>query len=283
MLKKIAAVLALGTASALPGSQALSVPQPPEYSMSADYDVTLLGLAVGSFHLELTMKDGQYRTSATVKPEGLASTFTSNSINAHGNGTGTIGHLIPAYSWVQQVSSKRTQLVEIKYQDGNPVSVQADPVYEVNQWTPTEEQKAGTADPLNAVVALMLMPTAGQGADACGTTIPIYDGKRRYNFLMQSEGEVEIDGGAGGYAGPALHCVIRYQRVAGWDPEHIAKASKTEIHVYMAPIGKTEGGGPGFYLPVRVWSDAEVGSVVAIPANVMINAKPWAEFFAEGG
>lgn len=40
---------------------------------------------------------------------------------------------------------------------------------------------------------------------------------------------------------------------------------------------------PAFYLPVRMWSDAEVGDVVAIPRKVTINGKDWAQFFADGG
>jgi hypothetical protein len=77
--------------------------------------------------------------------------------------------------------------------------------------------------------------------------------------------------------------VVSYRRIAGWDAEHVRKASKTRIEMFFAPIGKGASGGPAFYLPVRLWSSTEVGDVVAVPTRVLINGKDWGQFFAEGG
>ena len=284
MKKAILAVSAAALLTAAPSAQEPAPDAAPDYDIQVTYGVSLLGLSVGSMQLDIKFANGTYEAHAFVQPEGLASTFTSNTVNAVANGTGRLGEMQPFSSWIQQVSTKRTQTVSIQYKDGEPAQVEAVPVYEQRpEEKPTPEQIAGTYDPLGGVVAMMLMPGAGPGDKACGTTIPIYDGKRAYAFDMWSGGEQQVTRGAGGYNGPTLYCVAGYRRIAGWDAEHVRKASDTKIHVNFAPIGKGANGGPAFYLPVRMWSDAEVGDVVAIPSKVTINGKDWAQFFADGG
>ncbi len=258
-------------------------PAAPPYEIQITYGASLLGLAVGTIQLDLKLRDGTYEAHAYVRPDGLASTFSANTVNAVANGLGVLGQMQPNSSWIQQVSTKRTQTVTIQYEGGHPVGVEADPVYPVESFSPTPEQKAGTFDPLSGVVAMLLMPSAGPGDKACGASIPIYDGRRAYAFDMWTDGITEVTKGAGGYNGPALHCVMSYRRIAGWDAEHVRKASKTRIEMFFAPIGKGADGGPALYLPVRLWSSTEVGDVVAVPTRVLINGKDWGQFFAEGG
>lgn len=280
MLKKFAAAAALTAALAVPAARA----EAPDYTVVADYDAMALGLLVGTLHVELTLKDGAYEIVVQVEPAGVARPFTSNSVNSKATGTGEIGSMIPGYSWIQQYSPKRTQIVEMKYEDGYPTSVVADPVYPPSENDPTAAQKEGKiVDPLNAVMNLFLNAAAVDGK-GCGETIHVYDGRRRYDLPLTDGGIVDVTGGAGGYAGPAAHCSMGYVRIAGWAPDKLAKGSDTIVHLYAAPIGKTPGTDkPGFYLPVRMWSDTEYGTVVATPKRVTINGKDWAQFFAEGG
>ena len=281
MMKKT--IAAAGVAILMAGAQHAAQAASPSYEVDVDYDVSLLGLSIGSMKMSFVLKDGRYEARAFVKPEGLASTFTSNTVNAVANGEGRMGAMAPVYSWIQQINPKRTQTVQISFAGGAPVKVEAQPVYDVEPWTPTREQTKDTFDPVSGVVAMMLLPTAGAGDKACGDTIPIYDGKRRYNFDMWSDGMREVKRGAGGYGGPVLQCVASYRRIAGWNAEHIAKASNTKVNAWFAPIGRGENGGPAFYLPVRLWADAEIGDVVAIPRRVTINGMGWSEFFIRGG
>jgi hypothetical protein len=254
------------------------------YHIEIVYGVSALGLSVGSMTLKLDLADASYKAQAFVQPEGLASSFTSNTVSASTAGWGELGKMTPTGSWNQQVSSKRTQTVSITYKDGNPVSVVADPVYEQPEnERASEAEKTGTFDPLGGVIALMLLPGAGTGDQACGASIPVYDGKRAYAFDMWSGGMTSVKRGAGGYQGPVLSCVGTYRRIAGWDAKHMAKGTSTKINVQLAPIGKSANGGPAFYIPVRMWADADIGEVVAIPVKVTINGKDWAQFFADGG
>ena len=275
------AVLASGVGAAQ--SPAPAPAASPDYTITAVYNVSLLGLSVGQMRLEMTLKDGAYETKVYVEPKGLASTFTSNTVSAVAQGLGQMGTLKPRYSWVQQISTKRTQTVTLTFADGAAPAVNAEPVYTNIENPASDAQKAAAVDPVSGFVSMMLLPTAGPGDKACGDTIQIFDGKRLYAFDMWSDGVKDVKRGTGGYNGPALHCVASYRRIAGWGDKYLARESDTKIESYFAPIGKGPNGGPAFYLPVRLWGDAEVGDVVAIPASVTINGKDWGTFFAEGG
>lgn len=272
-----AASIGLGSAQTPPA------PKAPDYTISVVYKVSLLGLSVGEMRLEMTLQDGNYKTTVYVEPRGLASTFTSNTVSAVATGLGRLGELKPGQSWVQQVSSKRTQTVAMTFKDGAPPDVNADPVYRNIENPASDAQLATAVDPVSGFVSMMLMPTAGASDKACGTSIEIFDGKRLYAFDMWSSGMQEVRRGAGGYNGPVLYCVASYRRIAGWGDKYMARKSDTKIESYFAPIGRGANGGPAFYLPVRLWGSADVGDVVAIPASVTINGKDWATFFAEGG
>ena len=275
-------IAALSATALIWTPQAQTAPA-PAYTVNISYDVSLIGLSIGSMRMEFKLEGGTYHATAFIQPEGLASTFTSNTVNAVGNGKGVLGAMETFSSWIQQVSPKKTQTVQMQFDKGTPVSVDAQPAYDPSPDAPTEAQKAGTFDPVGGFVAMMLLPSAGAGDTACGTSIPIYDGRRAYAFDMWSGGEIEVTRGAGGYKGKVLYCVASYRRIAGWDARRMAKGSNTKIHGWFAPIGKGPDGGPAFYLPVRLWGDAEVGDAVAVPDNVTINGKPWEAFFAEGG
>lgn len=278
----LAAALFAGAATAAE-QPAAPKPATPNYTISAVYNVSLLGLSVGQMRLELTLKDGTYDAKVYAEPKGLASTFTSNTVSAAANGFGAIGMIKPANSWIQQVSTKRTQTVIMAFKDGASPDVTADPIYENIENPATDAQKIGAADPVGGLLSMFFQPNAGPGDKACGPGITIFDGKRLYAFDMWSDGMQDVKRGAGGYNGPVLHCVASYRRIAGWGDKYMARKSDTKVEAFFAPIGKGPNGGPAFYLPVRLWSDAEVGDVVAIPASVTINGKDWGQFFADGG
>jgi hypothetical protein len=272
----------LATALALPSAGAAAGPATPETTLAIVYDVSVLGLSIGEMKMEASFTESAYSVRAWVSPKGIASAITSNAITAAAQGAGGPGVLAPSYSQVIQTNSKKTQTVTMTYRDGLPAEVVAEPSYGEQPHAPTEEQMQGSIDPLSGVIALMLMPSATAEAP-CGTEVPVYDGRRRYSFDMSSAGWVTVEGsGVGGYTGVALHCMAKYRRIAGWDAERLARKTETVVDGYYAPIGQRADGLPLFYLPVRLWGDAEVGDVVARPKSVTINGMPWEQYFAQG-
>jgi hypothetical protein len=89
------------------------------------------------------------------------------------------------------------------------------------------------------------MPVSGSGdltgPDACNRTIPIYDGRQRYDLVLNYE-RTEMVKDVKGYAGPAARCRVDYRPVAGHRPnrKQVKELSENkEIFVWLAPIAGT--------------------------------------------
>ncbi len=280
-MKRYATALALAACAVPAGAQAPDAPPARPTTLAVTYDVSVLGLSIGEMRMEAEFTETTYAVKAWVEPQGIAAAITSNAITGASSGEGGPGVMRPAHSSIRQTSPKKEQLVTIRYEGAKPVSVVAEPSYGDQPYAPTEAQMAGTVDPLSGVIALMLMPSATADAP-CGTEVPIYDGRRRYSFDMTSAGWARVEGsGVAGYSGTALQCQAKYRRIAGWDPERLARPTETVVDGYFAPVGRRADGLPLFYLPIRLWGDAEVGDVVAVPKSVTIDGKPWDQYFAE--
>jgi hypothetical protein len=274
------AAVAAGPAGAEPVAAATAAAAEP-VNVEVTYDVSLLGMSVGTMRLRLQLEGDAYRAEVYVQPEGLAAEIAPNTINGVTTGHLAEGRALPDQSWVQQSKPDRTRTVQISYEGGTPVSLSVDPPYKVSPHAPTEADRQGTVDPISALVSTLLMPTVATGNTACGTSIPVYDGRRRYDFDLWFGGTKQIEKGAGGYRGEALYCVGTYHRIAGWRPDRIGPEYDTKIHAWYAPVGDAAGTVP-FYLPVRLWGESEVGDIVAIPTAVTVNGQPWQSFFSGG-
>jgi hypothetical protein len=276
MKKWSLAALALAVLTAGPAAA-----EPAQTKVEVTYDVSLLGLSVGSMQLRLTLDGDAYRAEVYVQPQGLAATIAPNTINGTTTGHISGGRALPDQSWVQQSKSGSIRTVQISYDGGTPALVSVDPPYKPWPFAPTPADWQGTVDPISALVSTILMPVAADAAAPCGGDIPVYDGRRRYNFDLWFGGVKQVKKGAGGYRGDALYCVGTYQRVAGWRPNRIGPKYDTKIHSWYAPVGAAAGVTP-FYLPVRLWGESEVGDIVAVPTSVTIDGRPWEEVFSGG-
>lgn len=281
----LAAALAIAAAGAapapMPEPSAVPAPDAAPTTIDVTYDVSLLGLSVGSMKMKLDLEDGRYRAEVYVQPEGLAATFAPNTISAVATGRAEGGHALPDQSWVRQSKSDGARIVQITYAGGEIASMSVDPAYKPFPYAPSESDRRGTTDALSGLISMLLMPTVADASNTCGDTLHIFDGKRRYDFMQWSGGARTVAKGAGGYRGPAIYCVGTYRRIAGWRPDRISPEYDTKIHGWYAPIGPS-GGTPVVFLPVRLWGESNVGDVVAVPTSVAINGRPWQEFFSGG-
>ena len=123
----------------------------------------------------------------------------------------------------------------------------------------TPEMTRGAVDPLSALLAALLKPDP---ATACSGRTPVFDGRRRYDTLPKVLGQANIEPRqAGAYRGPALHCELYIERIAGYSAKDFAKRRPEEpgFEVWFARL-------PGFpiLLPVKVFADTRYGETVAM-------------------
>ncbi len=122
----------------------------------------------------------------------------------------------------------------------------------------------GTQDPLSGVVGVLLAGLRGEG---CQRTVPVYDGRRRYDMLFADEGMRLVGASRNSvFAGTARQCRVSYTPIAGynrkpdspfWRRGGGGEEQRPPVDVWIAPV--TPGGPP---LPVRLETDSGLGSVV---------------------
>lgn len=76
-----------------------------------------------------------------------------------------------------------------------------------------QEMKDGALDPLSGVLQLLFNITANED---CAQTIPIYDGHRRFDLLLNNSGSRELDGeDYSVFSGEAARCMVDFKMLAG--------------------------------------------------------------------
>jgi hypothetical protein len=126
----------------------------------------------------------------------------------------------------------------------------------------TEANRQGIVDPLTAM--LFSGATAGEGLsqEACRHTLPIFDGRQRYDLKLSFKRMDKVTAEKG-YAGPVVVCSVGYEPIAG----HRASiplvkylSEGREMEITLAPVAGTR-----LLAPFRL-------SVVSMIANLVIEA-----------
>jgi len=116
---------------------------------------------------------------------------------------------------------------------------------------------AGTVDPFT-VLLKTLDGLAATGR--CEGTARIYDGRRRYDIVIEhlGNGQLEADR-PGAYAGPAVRCRLYAKKIGGFYRESTEWSSDEDEVERIAWIARL---GNGLWVPVRAEVSAPLGNVV---------------------
>lgn len=242
-------MLAFGAASfAVPASSA---------SLDARYDVSLLGLTLGTANLTGGIEGSAYKLDLTAKLTGLIGGFTGGrgSGAASGNLNGT--KLSPTSFAVSSASSSESRTVRMALDSNTVAAVEIEPPIDAkpDRVPLNDGHRRNVIDPLSA----FLMPVVGKGlANACNRTLQIFDGAARYDIKMSQSGtrEVKLEG----YSGPVAVCQVRYVPIAGHRSERPSTKFMIEnrdISTWLAPVA-----GTNVMVPVRVSVKTMIGTAV---------------------
>jgi hypothetical protein len=82
----------------------------------------------------------------------------------------------------------------------------------------------------------MLSRSASQKQNACAKTLPIFDGKMRYDLVFSYKGTRRMEDGA--YRGPLYVCRVKYVQIAGHKPskKNELDATTESTEVWMMPV-----------------------------------------------
>lgn len=268
----------LAAALALTGGHALATeaaPAPAAIPTAVDeiglsFDLYLAGVQLGQVTLDGRIKDNAYFARSTMRTAGVAESLYEAMIEADSAGLLDTAKLRPElYNSTYLGPSKKPEIVNMTFSPMGADSVFADPPVPQNRVPVTPEQRAGTVDPVSAMLLLASGVTASE-TNPCGTVLPVYDGRRRYDITLtfKEREDVSYDDG---YSGPALRCVMNYEQIAGHKPNINNNEPWPDIDVWLAPI--TSGtGGRTFLMPVRIAAETPVGVAVALATRFQVRA-----------
>ncbi len=229
------------------------------------YDISLLGLPIGSATLTGEAVAEKYKLEIRAKLTGLAGAVSGG--RGAGTATGTLGSGKPVNSSFAVTAANSTDQRTVRMTvEKNAVSGSeiAPPLEERPDRVPvTELHRRGIVDPISA----LLMPvSANDPRSACNRTIPIYDGAARYDIVLSYAGTKQVSGE--GFDGQAVMCAVRYTPIAGHRNRKPVKfmAENRDIQVWLVPVS-----GTAQMLPFRISVKTMIGTAVIEASKFVVD------------
>jgi hypothetical protein len=250
-----AAALILAAAAASGG------PAHGQGRFEAHYSVTIAGIPVGQGVWVADIAEDQYTTAASGRVTGLARVLTDGEGYGAARGRVHSGRLAPTSYAVTVMADRRPDEVRMAFAAGG--------VKDLHVWPPipdapdrvpiTDAHRRGVMDPLSA--GILFVGGGGEvvSQDACRRTVPIFDGRQRYDLRLAFK-RMDWVKAEKGYEGPVVVCMVVYQPLAGHRPDRPSIRQLAESHdmdIWFAPIAGTR-----FLAPFRISMPTMIGTAV---------------------
>lgn len=248
-LPLIAAAFSLGVASSVPASAS------EDAALSLDYEAYFGGFHVVSARTTIRREGSEYEVQGEARARGLLDWYAGwkgRAISEGSLGDGlTVSPEVHRNEGEWRGATRRNVLTFLP--DGT-VEVEQESPPDPNKLSPIPEDSiAGTVDPISAIMALArTMEVAGD----CTGTIPIYDGRRRYDLSVTQGGAKTFE--ANDYSifqGEAVACEVVFERIGGFrlEPSKYQQTARDRIVWVAQPL---DGVPP---IPVRIEVDTDYG------------------------
>lgn len=214
---------------------------------SIRYGVAIAGIPIGKARLGVNVQGSSYRLDLYAKAKGVSRLFTD--LKGSGGSAGAVvgNGLRPASYAHHFVEDNEPDAVSIGFAGRRAAKVAIEPVptNRADRVPVTGAHKKNVTDPLSALVIRAEGPMR---PDLCQRTLPIFDGRQRYDVVMRPLGIRQFKGPREAYRGPVVACSIRYRPVAGHrvNKKQVAyMRDNRNMEIWYAPIGD------GLYIPVH--------------------------------
>jgi hypothetical protein len=210
--------------------------------LDASYTITVAHIPVGTVTSAVEMGGGEYTMSMSGRASGVVRALASGEGTFTTHGIMKDGRPVPEDYNSKSTSDDDTLDVKMVLDGGTVKELTASPPPPSKDRVPlTDAHRKGIVDPLTA----LLVP-ASEGGDgitkaACERTLPVFDGRRRYDlkFAFKRMERVKSDKG---YAGPVVVCGVTFQPIAGHrasSPMVKYLGEGREIEIAFAPVAGT--------------------------------------------
>jgi hypothetical protein len=238
-------------------------------AMKLDYDIYAGGLFLVSGEMKLDLDRDRYSAGVEARGGRLVDLLSRWSYKASADGRVENGvQVSPEEFRSFRSQRKRKRALNMDYDKAGNVTVTAEPPQsELSANAVAPEFRPNTLDPVSALVGVI----AAGNTSGCAGTFPVFDGRRRYDVIVTSNGtETLRKSSRNMHAGEAEKCTILLRPVAGFERDR----DEQDFFRYgtdrraTAWFARPLAGGPP--VPVRIQVDLEWVSVVMnlVSANV---------------
>ena len=249
-LFKATAALALGAATVLGSLQSfdqaasitpLAGPQPAQAATSSlriTYAARLAGIRIGTGVLSANLDSGRYTATISAQTSSVGRLVSQGQGEAVARGVFGRTVAVPVSYDLSASEENLTNVVRMRLSRGDISELSAEPPLSdhPNRVAVTRQHIRDVVDPVSAL--LMPVPNAesAMGPAACARTLPLFDGRQRYNIAMSFVRMETVPFGNG----QAAVCRIRYQPIAGHrDNRRVNQdlAANPNMYVWLAQVG----------------------------------------------
>jgi hypothetical protein len=211
--------------------------------LEANYTATLSGIPIGKGTWTIDVDDDQFSATASGATSGLLRVFASGQGNSTAHGGVSGGQPMPATYTSTIVADNKADQVRILFSGGNVKEFLADPPTTPNpdRVPLTDASRKNVFDPMTA----SLIRVSGNGdtfvPEACQRTIPIFDGRMRYDLQLAFKRLDKVKSERG-YQGTVVVCAVYFSPVAGHVPDRNTikyLVAQREMEMWLAPIAGT--------------------------------------------
>jgi hypothetical protein len=249
--------------------------------LEARYVVTLAGIQIGKGNWVVDINGSHFSAAASGVTTGLMRVLTKGEGTSASRGTLHDGRPLHSVYASTIKSRRKTDEVRVVVDHGDVKDFKADPPpgHNKERLPVTAEQRHGVLDPMTA--SLIHVPGAGSPLvpDACQRTLPIFDGRIRYdlNLAFKRMDEVKADKG---YAGPVVVCAVYFSPIGGYIPSRVTiryLKKQRDMEIWLAPIAGTR-----VLVPYRAQGPTPIGEAVMEATEFVASANPTTGASAKG-
>ncbi len=225
--------------------------------VALDYAIYLGGVEVVEADISLALDDGGYDLEAELKTRGFIGQMFPWSMRAKAKGRVKAPRLHPQEAHSENMWRGKKGWVSLRFGEDGPKVVSAEP--ERDPIAAAPEIMRGAID---VGSALLSMTRATGDGWTCDPKVPVFDGRRRFDFLLDPVGKQEMSRGRySAFAGTAVRCKLSLVVLLGEKEEGDyggLGSSGREITVWLGSL--FDGVPP---VPVRVEYETDWGYAVA--------------------
>ena len=213
----------------------------PPRIVDLTYEVYLGGLHIFTFDVDMALQPDRYRMTAEGATQGMVGWLYAWQTKLAAEGLDRDGRIEPQRYDVESNWQGNQRTVQLGFAEGGRYDLQRTPPPEPDldiEGELPESLPDGTVDPLSLAVAAS---RALQQNGRCDQTMPVFDGRRRYDLTLKHIDEATLPPNEYSvYHGPAVRCSFSMKRISGfrksWKTKRQVDADASAPTIWVAAI-----------------------------------------------